>query len=240
MAELRPPVVPPTPEEATAPASHAPPEGSASETAQAELEWLIGAARKVSSSSPSRVIELTARCLELAPGQPDCLRLSESAKTRLAELEAAEKTPAAEGQAERKAPEDELTRMQAKLGLDTKESKPRMVNMMLDNARRLVRLKYYSEASFLAEECLSLEPNHVECLFLAGMTLVRTGRVELGAKRYRRFLKVAPQDHPEYSSVKLLVADYDQSRRGAPSGSRRGAPEVKPGSPLPGGSASSP
>jgi serine/threonine-protein kinase len=166
--------------------------GDAGPSAPAEeVQWLIGSARKVVRSSPTRALELTARCLELSPHQPECQELTASAQARLRELDEAHK------QAERAAEIEEPP------GVDMRE-----FEVIVAQAKKAVQARRYGQALQLSEMCLRRIPDYLDCLLYSGSALAATGHPGMAAERYRRFLEVAPPNHPKYKPVRMLVNDY--------------------------------
>ncbi|MBZ4422839.1 protein kinase [Myxococcus sp. RHSTA-1-4] len=76
-------------------------------------------------------------------------------------------------------------------------------------AQALLRTRQPERALAAARECLERVPTHADCLLVAGSAAARSGRMEEGARYYRRFLEVAPADHPHASRVLRLVQEYE-------------------------------
>ncbi|WP_420718337.1 protein kinase domain-containing protein [Pyxidicoccus sp. MSG2] len=70
----------------------------------------------------------------------------------------------------------------------------------------------YREALKTATSCLTLVPDHTECLLLAGTAQARLGNIGEGARNYRRFLQVAPPNHPMAAGVRERIRRYDEAR----------------------------
>ncbi|WP_443096600.1 protein kinase domain-containing protein [Pyxidicoccus parkwayensis] len=60
-----------------------------------------------------------------------------------------------------------------------------------------------------ARKCVADEPLNAECHLLLGSVEARLGNVEEGAKHYRRFLELAPADHPHASKVIRVLQEYE-------------------------------
>jgi serine/threonine-protein kinase len=76
-------------------------------------------------------------------------------------------------------------------------------------ARAHFKAGQYEASLARARECAALAANHADCLLLAGSAAARLSRTEEGAKYYRRFLEVAPADHPQASMVIRLLQEYE-------------------------------
>ncbi|MCE9671150.1 serine/threonine protein kinase [Myxococcus stipitatus] len=83
-------------------------------------------------------------------------------------------------------------------------------------ARRLAKSAKPDEsrdAFLLAEDCLSIVPNHAECLLLSAIMLARLGSNEEAIIRYRAFVRHHP-NHEQTPPVKDLLKRYDEGHAG--------------------------
>ncbi|WP_420821750.1 protein kinase domain-containing protein [Pyxidicoccus trucidator] len=76
-------------------------------------------------------------------------------------------------------------------------------------ARALFKSGKFEAARARARQCVALDPDHVECHLLLGSVEARLGRREEGAKHYRRFLELAPGNHPQASQVIRTLQEYE-------------------------------
>jgi len=76
----------------------------------------------------------------------------------------------------------------------------------------LVKKKQYKEAQSFFVKCLELDKTFARCHMLLGTTYARLREPELGARHYRLFVKLAPED-PDAERVRSLLEQYDRSRR---------------------------
>ncbi|MFP2909307.1 tetratricopeptide repeat protein [Pyxidicoccus sp. 3LFB2] len=79
----------------------------------------------------------------------------------------------------------------------------------LDVARDLFKAGKLEAARTKARQCVAQAPDHVECHLLLGSVAARLGRREEGAKHYRRFLELAPGNHPQASQVIRTLQEYE-------------------------------
>lgn len=80
-------------------------------------------------------------------------------------------------------------------------------------ATQQVREARLAEAEVTARACIQKYPAEAHCHLLLGSTVARRGRAEEGAKEYREFLRLAPDD-PAAPKVKRLLEDYEKSQLG--------------------------
>jgi serine/threonine-protein kinase len=79
---------------------------------------------------------------------------------------------------------------------------------LLLEVMRHVKSKRYQNAFLAAERCLEIAPAHPECLLYSGSTLARLNRIDEAARRYRRFLEVAPR-HQNAERIREVLRSYD-------------------------------
>jgi serine/threonine-protein kinase len=72
-------------------------------------------------------------------------------------------------------------------------------------ARELMRSERFAEVLAVIEPCLKETKPVPECLRLEGEAFVKLDQRERALASYRRFLELAPEDHPGRRSVKLYV-----------------------------------
>ena len=80
-------------------------------------------------------------------------------------------------------------------------------------ARGLIKIQKYQEALAVAEKCASADPKNAECQLVLGVAKARLDRVDEGAKHYRKFLNLAPPDHPSRKGVQDLLDQYEGAKR---------------------------
>ncbi|WP_338866219.1 serine/threonine-protein kinase [Myxococcus stipitatus] len=85
----------------------------------------------------------------------------------------------------------------------------------LEQARELYKAKRFESARTRARECIAMEPQNFECHLLLGSVAAQLNRLEEGAKHYRRFLDLAPSEHPQASKVLRVLQEYESVRAGA-------------------------
>ncbi|WP_233277912.1 serine/threonine-protein kinase [Myxococcus stipitatus] len=79
----------------------------------------------------------------------------------------------------------------------------------LGQARELYKSKRFEAARTRARECVAMEPENFECHLLLGSVAAQLNRLEEGAKHYRRFLDLAPSNHPQASKVLRVLQEYE-------------------------------
>lgn len=80
-----------------------------------------------------------------------------------------------------------------------------------EDGTALFKKKQYREAQTLFTRCLEVDPKFARCHMMLGSTDAKLRDVESGAKHYRLFVKLAPDD-PEAPRVRALLEQYDKSR----------------------------
>jgi serine/threonine protein kinase len=80
---------------------------------------------------------------------------------------------------------------------------------VLASARALFKAGKLEAARTRARQCVAAAPQDAECYLLLGSVEARLGRREEGAKNYRRFLELAPGDHPQASQVLRMLQEYE-------------------------------
>ncbi len=85
--------------------------------------------------------------------------------------------------------------------------------LALKEGRKLLKEKRYDAAIVSLRQCVELEPRRVDCYALLGSALAWNKQSDEGAEYYRRFLELAPPDHPLFNSVKDRVDNYDGQKK---------------------------
>ncbi|NVJ23088.1 protein kinase [Myxococcus sp. AM011] len=89
-----------------------------------------------------------------------------------------------------------------------------IVDEWVTKSRALIKKQKYREAAAMAEQCLKVFPSVSDCHLLMGIAKARLDKVDEGARHYRRFLELAPSDHPARGEVATLLKHYEDSKRG--------------------------
>jgi serine/threonine-protein kinase len=80
-----------------------------------------------------------------------------------------------------------------------------------EDAIRLFRAKQSREATVLGNKCLELKPDYAKCHMLLGATNARLLKIDVAAKHYREFLRLAPDD-TSAPRVRKVLEDYDKAQ----------------------------
>ncbi|WP_408890346.1 protein kinase domain-containing protein [Myxococcus faecalis] len=83
---------------------------------------------------------------------------------------------------------------------------------LVQKTRELLKRQKYPAALDIAQECHAMFPEDPDCHLVLGITYARLNKIDEGAKSYRRFLELAPKNHPSRSGVTSLLKAYDSSR----------------------------
>lgn len=83
---------------------------------------------------------------------------------------------------------------------------------LYDEGYSLVKKKQFKEAQGFLTKCIKVDKTFARCHMLLGSTYAKLREPELGAKHYRLFVELAPDD-PDAARVKALLDQYDRSRR---------------------------
>ncbi|QSQ15516.1 serine/threonine-protein kinase [Myxococcus landrumensis] len=86
-------------------------------------------------------------------------------------------------------------------------------SVLVSSAQRLIKMNKYTEARRAAEKCKAEFPDEADCYLLLGITSARLNMLEEGARYYRRFLELAPANHPYRRGVEDQLKYYDASTR---------------------------
>ncbi|MCP3061785.1 protein kinase [Myxococcus sp. K38C18041901] len=86
------------------------------------------------------------------------------------------------------------------------------VRDLILKARELIKAQKYKEADLAAEACARIEPENPDCHLLMGIVSARLNKADEGARHYRRFLELAPNNHPSRKGVTDLLKAYDSHR----------------------------
>ncbi|NTX57963.1 protein kinase [Myxococcus sp. CA039A] len=177
---------------------------------------------------------LAEKCLEVAPNHPDCLWIAGASMARLKQLPEAEvyfkrlltehrdhsraetaRAMMSEMKSERKdeapsaptpGPSSESTRVTSVSAMRAEE--------WAKKSAALIKQQRFREALAAAQRCIAIAPEDPDCHLMMGITLARLDEFDTGAAHYRRFLKLAPSDHPYRRGVESQLQDYD-SRSGS-------------------------
>jgi serine/threonine-protein kinase len=76
----------------------------------------------------------------------------------------------------------------------------------------LIRQQQFAEAMAVLSKCITVDPSHAQCHLMLGTVMARRNHHAEGAKYYREFLRLAPND-PKAPMVKKLLADYERTVR---------------------------
>lgn len=79
----------------------------------------------------------------------------------------------------------------------------------LDEGTALFKRKQFREAKVFFTRCVDLDPKSARCHKMLGSTYASLRDVENGAKHYRLFVKLAPDD-PDAPKVRQLLEEYDR------------------------------
>ncbi len=81
-----------------------------------------------------------------------------------------------------------------------------VVRGLSEKGRAYLRARDYSEAKKVLLDCLKVDPKAFECAKLLGSVYAKLGDAELSVKYYRKFLELAPPDHPDRSKVQEMMS----------------------------------
>ncbi|NTX52502.1 FHA domain-containing protein [Myxococcus sp. CA039A] len=80
---------------------------------------------------------------------------------------------------------------------------------LVARAGALIKKQKYREALAVADQCAKLDGENPDCHLMLGIAKARLDEIDDGAKHYRRFLELAPADHPYRKGVESQLKDYD-------------------------------
>ncbi|HLL02035.1 MAG TPA: protein kinase [Myxococcaceae bacterium] len=92
-----------------------------------------------------------------------------------------------------------------------RRAEPGAVRRAHDDALLLIRTRQFDAAASLARECLQLDPQYARCHMLLGTCYARLSKLELAAKHYREFVRLAPKD-PDAPRVQQLLRAYERRK----------------------------
>ena len=95
----------------------------------------------------------------------------------------------------------------------TTPAAPSPAEAALKEGREHLGGKRYQRAIDSFRRCIDLDETRVECYAFLGSALAWNKQSDEGADYYRRFLDLAPPDHPLYKSVKERVDSYDEKKK---------------------------
>ncbi|MFP2912456.1 hypothetical protein ACLESD_47040, partial [Pyxidicoccus sp. 3LFB2] len=90
------------------------------------------------------------------------------------------------------------------------------VDKLLTDIKDLLKLKQdakYREALRLAKECTQLAPSNADCYLMLGTVEARLGNIDKGADHYRRYIELAPENHPLRAGVLERLRTYDTGKQ---------------------------
>nr|BDT36649.1 FHA domain-containing protein [Myxococcus sp. MH1] len=83
---------------------------------------------------------------------------------------------------------------------------------LVSKTRELLKQQNYREALTFAEKCARVNDSNADCHLVLGITRARLNEIDEGAKHYRKFLELAPANHPSRKGVTDLLKAYDSNR----------------------------
>jgi pSer/pThr/pTyr-binding forkhead associated (FHA) protein len=90
------------------------------------------------------------------------------------------------------------------------------VDKLLADIRELLKAKQdakYREAQRLAKECTKVAPMNADCYLMLGTVEARLGNIDKGADHYRRYIELAPENHPLRAGVLERLRTYDTGKQ---------------------------
>lgn len=90
------------------------------------------------------------------------------------------------------------------------------VDKLLADIRELLKAKQdakYREALRLAKECTQVAPSNADCHLMLGTVEARLGNIDKGADHYRRYIELAPENHPLRAGVLERLKTYDTGKQ---------------------------
>jgi pSer/pThr/pTyr-binding forkhead associated (FHA) protein len=85
------------------------------------------------------------------------------------------------------------------------------IQAIISDSAALMKKKQFREAEGLLRKCLELDPVNAECNVMLGSTYAKLNRLDEGARHYRQFLELAPNDS-RAPRVKQMVDDYEKKK----------------------------
>ncbi|WP_342375576.1 FHA domain-containing protein [Myxococcus stipitatus] len=83
---------------------------------------------------------------------------------------------------------------------------------LVKKSQALVKAGKYRDALNIAEQCAKKDTSNPDCQLLMGITKARLNEIDEGAKHYRKFLELAPANHPYRKGVEAQLQTYDESK----------------------------
>jgi pSer/pThr/pTyr-binding forkhead associated (FHA) protein len=75
--------------------------------------------------------------------------------------------------------------------------------------RKFLKEKRAQQAIRQLRNCIQLAPDYADCHLVLGIALAAVEKPDEAADAYRRFLELAPADHPKFEQVKGIVTAYE-------------------------------
>jgi serine/threonine-protein kinase len=88
----------------------------------------------------------------------------------------------------------------------------KVVRELQEYGKALLRQGRLREAQSVLEDCFAVDPSYADCYATMGGVSIRLGRPGEGARYYREFLRLAPNDE-KAPVVRRILADFDRRRR---------------------------
>ena len=85
------------------------------------------------------------------------------------------------------------------------------IQAIISDSAALMKKKQFREAEGRLRKCLELDPVNAECNVMLGSTYAKLNRLDEGARHYRQFLELAPNDL-RAPRVKQMVDDYEKKK----------------------------
>ncbi|WP_241758001.1 FHA domain-containing protein [Myxococcus landrumensis] len=83
---------------------------------------------------------------------------------------------------------------------------------LVKKSQALVKAGKYRDALNVAEQCAKKDNSNPDCQLLMGITKARLNEIDEGAKHYRKFLELAPENHPYRKGVEAQLKTYDEAK----------------------------
>lgn len=90
---------------------------------------------------------------------------------------------------------------------------PKQGRALVENAKAHLKAKRLAEAAELTRRCVEVAPEYADCHLMRGTVLAQQGDADMGARHYRRFLELAP-DEPKAPAIRELLRQYDEKHPG--------------------------
>lgn len=127
----------------------------------------------------------------------------DAARKKAAETAAAQATPPPEKPDE--TPKPNVRPASANAGQDKVQAQ---VDELLADCKTLLKGRQYEAALKQAKECARLAPKLPDCQLMLGSAHAWMGDKDKGAEHYRKFLELAPANHPQRAGVEKALGSY--------------------------------